>query len=885
MSAKTIKNRKILKSCAISAIAVLVLAVSLLSIFAQKYEGTVKGLNNKITTLADCVDVGGRVAVLKDARQYSETVDPESDGFTEAMATLTSHEIACAKEIVTNLGTMTGAASASYYIRLMRSFLATCPYPDTEADAADFALAVADAETRYAAFMEANAKALAANVKISDYDLPLVSKYTFENGTEGFSQVNASATNTVKAPKDASGNGYLEVTYGSDVHTWTGKGYTIDENNLVIEFDVTTFTQLPAARILFEHGSTTNSSTGASVFGVFFVIRPDGKLGDTDTANTPWSDTPIIVPGEWTHITMVVDYDDASIDVYVDGELLIENKLTCTTPGVTYKFSFLRAGANKSPGSFAMDNVIAYKGSAPRDLDYLKNMDDEQAFIYYASVVADESEEAKERGTAYKLAQKLIDKFYFDGSFLPDVSDEVKTAVEQVNAFDYNKVMEGYFKANWNTLKAKCDALFAIKADPTTLENRRNALADIDKFITACNGDIYTLDLDYSVYTYNLEAVRVRIADEDAVNQFISYMDAFAASSDAQNYNKNYSLAKEMIDAGLKIEIRNETGYDDFLAAYEAYLAAPAVIYRQECQENSFTFVKCVEALDKIGVDNIDENYDKVEMYVVYLRKILRDGAYDPAYIGMEIALQIFQPYNEYIFANIQAGHIEYVTAKLEEFQSVVSYVEKLGISASLDRYLAANDIDFDDPVMKALADECEAIKAELSSQKEEYEGILRQNTVYFINMTAMIPLLSDYTELKQIYEDASAYYYAMNVDSAEAQEAIAVYQELESYLEKVEDDSMRFVMNVTLFSLDTYHPSMLYATLVKCAASLEYAEASINGVADALAVYEAKYAEYMGNAAAANAEVAATVDAVMAQRADYLPGDLSDYVTEVLDA
>ena len=168
MSHKATEKRKMIRTLAVSAFAVLILTVSLLSIFAQKYEGTVKGLDGKIAALDDCVDVGGRVAVLKDARLYSETVDPSAAGFAESVATLTSHEVSCAKEILSNMQTFTGAASASYYIKLMKSFLSTCPYPETEADAAEFAQDVADAQARYEVFMEENAKALSAQVKISE---------------------------------------------------------------------------------------------------------------------------------------------------------------------------------------------------------------------------------------------------------------------------------------------------------------------------------------------------------------------------------------------------------------------------------------------------------------------------------------------------------------------------------------------------------------------------------------------------------------------------------------------------------------------------------------------------------------------------------------------
>ena len=360
------------------AVVAALLTVTLVAIFAEDYTGTVDGINSRLVGYEDLSNSKQRADMLDAARDYANTVDPSAAGYAEVNAKLTAYEAEVAKELLADCDEFGGSSSASYYIRLVRRFLKKHPYPADAADAAAFSADLSDAEARYAALMKQTYDELEKKVPITDYDYPDVYTQEFE-GSHDLSVNNNTALNPVTVEKEADGNGYLNVVYGDgSSHTWVAHSMKADQRDLVVEFDITTFTQLPSYRILFEHGST-KSRNGVSIFGTYFTILPGGKLGDTDASAV--SKTPVIVPGEWTHIAFVVEFDDSTIDVYVDGELLIENHQTCTTKGETYDFGNLRIGATKAKGSFALDNLVAYRGTAIRQRDKFDNMTDEQMFI------------------------------------------------------------------------------------------------------------------------------------------------------------------------------------------------------------------------------------------------------------------------------------------------------------------------------------------------------------------------------------------------------------------------------------------------------------------------------------------------------------------------
>ena len=190
-------------------------------------------------------------------------------------------------------------------------------------------------------------------------------------------------------------------------------------------------------------------------------------------------------------------------------------------------------------------------------------------------------------------------------------------------------------------------------------------------------------------------------------------------------------------------------------------------------------------------------------------------------------------------------------------------------------------EIDYTHAAIQPLETRFQAYKAELDYQVDGYEYLLNQNSVYFVNTVKLFDTVRTYSEKKALFDVATLYYFQMNAGSAEAAEAAAKYAEMSRELAVIESASVEFVKALELRKL-TDGADAKYAYLVDAVANYQYVDSSIEGVAEAIAEYNAVLSEYNAQVEAANKDILQTGVALGSLRANC---GLSAIISVVIEA
>ena len=123
-----------------------------------------------------------------------------------------------------------------------------------------------------------------------------------------------------------------------------------------------------------------------------------------------------------------------------------------------------------------------------------------------------------------------------------------------------------------------------------------------------------------------------------------------------------------------------------------------------------------------------------------------------------------------------------------------------------------------------------------------------------------------------------------MEINSDEVKEAIAEYAVFERQLIDWQTNSDLFIETVNALKTEEASTKAgLYRILAKACAIKPLTNETYEGVSEALALYNAKYAEYMDVASKVNAEVEQTVTLALAEREIYtVLGVISKFFAKV---
>ena len=819
---------------------------------APSYTGTVAGAQELLNSAKTASGKDAKTAALDKVAEYlaKTPVDPSSAGYSELMRGVYAEYLACAElwfaDINPSLGLMKNAVS----IKKTRKFLKEHPIDASYAPYAAFAAKMADAESAHAEATRAAKTAIENALPSDEYSLPINVDNNFDDKTNGSFGVANKSTNFADKTSGRDGaNKYFEIVYRESSHTFAGIPTGDTNKGAVIEFDFTTFDKLPGATIKIEHGSTVNTADGSKIFPVYFGIDPSGSIVAGDWTTVIARD--VIVKGEWTHFSFVYDPTTCNIDIYVDYEKIAT--FFSGAAGITYKMTYIRMGANTNSGSFAFDNFTVYQGTGMRTHGRLDNMAADERFSYLCAQLSNTAFSAATRLSAYESAAELIGDYYKDGEYLTEDAS-IRASVDQYNSFDYDAMVIEKNRVIYDKYKGFVDALLAIKRSPLTTTDRASLLNTIDAYVTIHESELSKIS-EYGSYLDKVNSVRDNIAQEALIAKFCDKVNKFSTSQKVIALERYYKEIEQMIVDGLELSLLDNPEFSEFARCYELFGNAPAILHNAICLDNS---KRIIAVAGYIGVYTTEEewiaNYSYIDKFVTNLREVIREGNYYPDYAGVAEALEVYNPINDYFYADLQRKHIEAISSELNTFASVDSYIEKVGICAYISMYIDQNDIDENNPEMARLLGMFNTYLGEVELQKEDYAGVLEQNTSYFVNKVALLKTLTRYSDIKPVYDEAMKYYYAMNIGGDEVAAAIAEFDRLTVALAEMEKAAE--ALEIVALELASLEGDELYAALVECAYYNSIVDDSIEGVAESRALYVSAYAKYNDFISTANSEI-----------------------------
>ena len=823
---------------------------------------------------------------------------------TALTKTVTLLSAKCDAKVETTLKT----ADNGIAVKKVNAILDYCkPYGENAAlEEAKAAFAVLEAAQKNAE--QANYKALDAGNALSNYDLPIYFTEDWESRPVGMESSNLGGnwyvdlkgiSNKMGIIKDLDGNNTMVHRYqekekpqGTYAHLTLGSHKVTGENGLVFEFDVTSFGTLPDQGVVVETGSVG----GAYFPPPYFALNSNGDILSNNKSTVVLSGA--IVKGQWTHIIIVLDPVEFVYNLYVDGQFICtyDAKYEGKTRYDHSKVGFRISGGAGTSGEISFDNIQIYGGDSYRIHDRLDTMTEDEQFLYYVEYLTDETKLVSERSLAYGTANELIGNYWIvdengNGTYseraLADPA--IMDAVDVYVSFD----LEGFlYEVGMKNLASYIDlvkALETIKRESATAQTRKDQIAIIEKFVNA-NVNLINRDSDSNgngkADFYDYESIVTRISREAVYDvnaeQFVKLINRFekatTLSAKQRNYDKAYELAEnDGIDIVLIIDESspNRENFKDLIAAYEIYRNADGVIYELTLSNNSNKIIKCIAKISMYTTEEEWlENRAEMDKYLGLLKDVVfgvgenGEPLYDPEVKGIDEALEFFHASYSYFYALLQDEHVAHIQSVLDRIAATDAYIEKIGMTSSLERYIETNDIDHKDERIILLLNNLDTCKSELKLREADYAKLLVQNAVYFTNLVERMRTAQTYNEQKAYFEEAYLLYFNIDVTVEGTARAVEIFDEYKINLDRIAESSVKFIEAVALYNACETEDEK-YAALVECYYNAQFVEMSYDGAEEAMAEYLAAYNAYMGYAEAVNAEITTAGNAVGSVRAN----------------
>lgn len=620
-------------------------------------------------------------------------------------------------------------------------------------------------------------------------------------------------------------------------------------------------------------------------------------------------------PDEWVHIAVQYDADTMLTYVYVGRDDTVHadgavgRKLVTTLNAIdqpenygyentaVYPLQF-RLGCASRSGTVAMDNFLAYQGTSIHNPDLVSKYSDVNLFTFLASILVNEdgSNTATNSFQAYGYMEDMLPAYYDmnTGSYL-NGSSAARAAVDLY--LNYYNNTNGIMDTLKNEVRLENTEKFLyyvrnITDVTRTLDNvleRDIKITAAEKFLSSV-GSFIIKNGDYEEAYAILSEAASHITSDENSNQFISYMNLFRQSIDyGASLNKltaHYEKARACYERGISdyndFYGVDEASYNDLKNALDLYLGgsslgAADIIAQNTRKNNSERFINITHLMKNNSVGSWENDSAVIKNYWKLALDILLDNNYDADYDGLDDAMAIFESANAYFWAELQKEHIAILSAKVEEFNDAgKTYVEKAAICTYVDRYINVNEryMDLGNSEISSLCLINEAYKVQLGTIESDYSNLLVQNTIKFVNLMQYIELFTTYEEIKPLYEEATDYYYSMNVKSDTISEEeialyVAKYENLRSWVLSTEADCEVFLAySAILKTIETQDE--LYYALSECYACLDFLDETYAGIKAAKVAYDAAYAEYVGSARVVNNQIEQTANVTCALRGNW---------------
>jgi hypothetical protein len=391
-------------------------------------------------------------------------------------------------------------------------------------------------------------------------------------------------------------------------------------------------------------------------------------------------------------------------------------------------------------------------------------------------------------------------------------------------------------------------------------------------------------DAKATITTYKDE-----IAKDNAANAFVKAMFSFDRAPTVDAKKKHYSVATASYD-----ELKNATYngislieyYKQDVSKYPAtatgntfsfyfdmYDGAKDELDSVVRKDNSESFIICISYISDYDTDEeYLANFAEIKRLIEIARDMVyldENGSYfDRTIEGFADAMQHYDRINGYFYDMLQLEHVRILSEKLAAVENSDSYIERSGACTYVNNYLAANDVDTSRADIQAVIAKCKAFEEELDTQLNQYEELLAQNTAYFVNTIAKISAANDYASFRALYDEATEYYYKMNINDAVG-EAVELYEQYRDEITEMENESVLFMAAVKSLS-NAKKRANQYKYLVECNKHIDKVEAGIDGVSAAIATYNQCKSNYDNAVNTYNSEILETVNTMCTVRENY---------------
>jgi len=750
-------------------------------------------------------------------------------------------------------------------------------------------------------------------------------------------------------PQDIYGNTYLNLHYGAvPSHLYINPNW--DQNmkcDLVVEWDLivdstfyTTYFQtrdpLPGTRIR-NAVQLLSSNRDGTIVVKNFVERPDSGVEKAEVKGA-------VVPNVWERYTMIYDNDKRV------GKLYINYVFVCDLEfHPEWGFSDFRVGVSTSGQNVGYDNLRFFQGSAYRDYYKFEKMTVRERFEYYVDYMLNEDNKNLSRASAYQKAKELLSNYAEDDEYVvkfneydydenikkPAMGENLQIITEKVDELVKGKVtsdnlskkeldireIEDFISEN-SMLINKADSsvggyqdqmsrVNAVRSNVLLIKNVSEFVDAVSKFhratsLAAMMKHAATANEIFIKAGYDDPANVDFVRNDSKVGAFEAVLNGIVMPEDPM---PEIEEGKEPTEAEKKIIAAWEKFWSEReITLFEYYESFAELMHKREYRENAKRIINCMDLItDLEGYEDTEEFWSANEEYIAgyanIVRTLLNNGNYDSTVEGLDEAIAEFHVINVYFYKVLQQEHIAVLKEELAKYEANESYIIKEGICLYVEQYVAENDLaiyseimtkDVSDAVAEEIAElelimvAYEVYKNELTSQKQDYEIVLAQNTQYFINTIAHMETVITYAELKPLFDLATKYYYGIDVNTAEAQAAAQRYAEYRDILGALEVNGEMFIGYVKNAKNAGKYAGIqkqdaLFEALVNASYYLELTDAGVEGVADAIEYYEQALAEYNAEADIVNTEVSEAARVTCAARTNTISATILAIVGKLM--
>ena len=697
--------------------------------------------------------------------------------------------------------------------------------------------------------------------------------------------------------EEEDGNKYVYGKYttgGNSYHYINLYGHD-SSRGFVFELDFTTMDVLPDTGVKMEAGGFDHPTAGRIFPPYFFNISGEGAIQD-NKGNVLVPNA--IVAGEWISIMVIFDPAEFTYSVYVEGQYLSTQtaKYTDTGKGVKdYVYDLtkghFRIGTNTKVGEYAVDNLKFYSGTNYREVDKFSTMTEDELFLFYTNYFSDDTKDLNGRNISYSYVEEHISNYavvdeetgVYSYVGAAENNVELQLAVDTFFGFDLEELLTHVRDNNLELFKSYVEEVMAIERSTDTISTRNFKIAEINTFITAYQ-DLINKEKDsdedgepdYRHYNAILSQAKRELDYDSNAVLFVRYMTRYQKVSTVSALERYYDRAKELVESGvIDLElIRDEShpareSFAELIAAYDVYLGAEDYIKQLIKREAAKKIVICIGHINEYTtVEEWLAHEEEMNKYLEMVKEevLSRDEngelVYDEKYDGVREAVAFFDEAYGFFYARLQDNHVAYLTEILDKVAATDAYVEKMGMIAMLERYLANSEVNYEDARIVSLINDMDTCRAELELREVDYAKILVQNAVYFVNLVEYMRTAPTYVEQKKYFDEAELYFYNMDITVEGARAAAAIYEEYSARFELISISSEAFLEAVAVYTACETEEDK-YAALVNCYYYAENAEMTYAGVSEAMAIYKAAYDAYMGYAEAVNNDIAAIGNAV----------------------